>query len=48
MVLLSDGYIANGTEPGSCRTSRAARLTTFAAEPNHVGDDGEPVFWPYA
>ena len=49
VVLLSDGYIANGTEPW--KLPDVADLpdlaVTFATEPNHTGDDGEAVFWPY-
>jgi len=49
VILLSDGYLANGAEPW-----RLPDLDTFepiepgfAAEPNHVDDDGAPTFWPY-
>ena len=49
VILLSDGYLANGSEPW--RLPDVASLpdlrTTFATEPNHVDDDGEPEFWPY-
>jgi 2-oxoglutarate ferredoxin oxidoreductase subunit alpha len=49
VVLLSDGYIANGAEPW--RLPDVADLpdisTTFATEPNHVDADGNEVFWPY-
>lgn len=49
VILLSDGYLANGTEPW--RLPNVADLpdisTTFATEPNHTNDDGEDVFWPY-
>jgi 2-oxoglutarate ferredoxin oxidoreductase subunit alpha len=49
VVLLSDGYIANGAEPW--RLPEVADLpdisTEFATEPNHVSADGEPEFWPY-
>jgi 2-oxoglutarate ferredoxin oxidoreductase subunit alpha len=49
VILLSDGYLANGTEPW--RLPDVASLpdisTTFATAPNHVGPDGEEVFWPY-
>jgi len=49
VVLLSDGYIANGTEPW--KLPDVADLpdlaVTFATEPNHTDDDGEAVFWPY-
>jgi 2-oxoglutarate ferredoxin oxidoreductase subunit alpha len=49
VILLSDGYLANGAEPW-----RLPDLSTlpdleapFATEPNHVDADGNPVFWPY-
>ncbi|MFZ6002682.1 MAG: 2-oxoacid:acceptor oxidoreductase subunit alpha [Actinomycetota bacterium] len=49
VILLSDGYLANGTEPW--RLPDVADLpdisTTFATAPNHTTDDGEEVFWPY-
>ena len=49
VILLSDGYLANGTEPW--RLPDVADLpdisTTFATEPNHTNDDGTEVFWPY-
>jgi 2-oxoglutarate ferredoxin oxidoreductase subunit alpha len=49
VILLSDGYLANGAEPW--RLPDVAGLpdlkVTFATQPNHTGDDGEPVFWPY-
>lgn len=49
VILLSDGYLANGTEPW--RLPDVADLpdisTTFATEPNHVTDEGEEAFWPY-
>ena len=49
MILLSDGYLANGTEPWLLPD--VADLpdisTTFATAPNHTTDDGEEVFWPY-
>jgi 2-oxoglutarate ferredoxin oxidoreductase subunit alpha len=49
VVLLSDGYLANGTEPWRLPDVDALPdlAVTFATEPNHVGDDGEPTFWPY-
>ena len=49
MILLSDGYLANGSEPWllpDLDTLEPIEVT-FATEPNHVGDDGEPEFWPY-
>jgi 2-oxoglutarate ferredoxin oxidoreductase subunit alpha len=49
VILLSDGYLANGTEPW--RLPDIADLpdisTTFATEPNHTTADGQEVFWPY-
>ena len=49
VILLSDGYLANGSEPW--RLPDIAQLpdisVEFATEPNHVDDDGNPVFWPY-
>jgi 2-oxoglutarate ferredoxin oxidoreductase subunit alpha len=49
VFLLSDGYLANGSEPW--RVPDPSELPTidpgFATEPNHVGPDGEKAFWPY-
>ena len=49
VVLLSDGYLANGSEPW--RLPDVSTLpdisTTFATAPNHVTADGDEVFWPY-
>ena len=49
VVLLSDGYLANSSEPW--RIPDVEQLGTinvdFASKPNHVGDDGESVFWPF-
>ena len=49
VILLSDGYLANGTEPW--RLPDVADLpdisTTFATAPNHTNDEGDEVFWPY-
>ncbi|MGH9275505.1 MAG: 2-oxoacid:acceptor oxidoreductase subunit alpha, partial [Acidimicrobiales bacterium] len=49
VILLSDGYLANGTEPW--RLPAVADLpdisTTFATESNHTNDDGSETFWPY-
>jgi 2-oxoglutarate ferredoxin oxidoreductase subunit alpha len=49
VVLLSDGYLANGTEPWRLPDVDALPdlTVTFATELNHVGEDGEPTFWPY-
>ena len=49
VILLSDGYIANGSEPW--RLPDAATLpdisVSFATEMNHVDDEGNHEFWPY-
>jgi 2-oxoglutarate ferredoxin oxidoreductase subunit alpha len=49
VLLLSDGYLANGTEPW--RLPDVADLpdisTTFASEPNATDDDGNERYWPY-
>jgi 2-oxoglutarate ferredoxin oxidoreductase subunit alpha len=49
VILLSDGYLANGSEPW--RIPQVAELPTirsdFATEPNHETEDGQHVFWPY-
>lgn len=49
VILLSDGYLANGSEPW--RLPDLSELpdlrVRFATEPNHVGPDGQAVFWPY-
>lgn len=49
VMLLSDGYLANGSEPW--RLPDVADLpdisVAFATEPNHVDGDGNPEFWPY-
>jgi len=49
VILLSDGYLANGSEPW--RLPEVADLpdisTTFATAPNHTMQSGEEVFWPY-
>ncbi|MFG3252088.1 2-oxoacid:acceptor oxidoreductase subunit alpha [Streptomyces sp. NPDC048172] len=49
VFLLSDGYLANGSEPW--RIPDADELpdlrTQFASGTNHVLDDGTEVFWPY-
>ena len=49
VFLLSDGYLANGSEPW--RVPDPSELPTidpgFATEPNHVDADGEKEFWPY-
>ena len=49
VILLSDGYIANGSEPW--RLPDVETLpdisVPFATEPNHERDDGTLEFWPY-
>jgi 2-oxoglutarate ferredoxin oxidoreductase subunit alpha len=49
VFLLSDGYLANGSEPW--RVPDPAELpdltVRFATEPNHETADGTRVFWPY-
>ncbi|HEY2214683.1 MAG TPA: 2-oxoglutarate ferredoxin oxidoreductase subunit alpha, partial [Acidimicrobiales bacterium] len=49
VMLLSDGYLANGTEPW--RLPDLDDLPTidpdFATSTNHTDTDGNEVFWPY-
>jgi 2-oxoglutarate ferredoxin oxidoreductase subunit alpha len=49
VLLLSDGYIANGSEPW--RLPEVADLpdigVEFATAPNHTSASGDPEFWPY-
>jgi len=49
VILLSDGYLANGSEPW--RLPDPATLpdisVPFATEPNHTNPDGSTEFWPY-
>jgi 2-oxoglutarate ferredoxin oxidoreductase subunit alpha len=49
VFLLSDGYLANGSEPW--RIPDVASLpdltVEFATEPNHTAADGTREFWPY-
>ncbi|MGW4545293.1 2-oxoacid:acceptor oxidoreductase subunit alpha [Streptomyces violaceorubidus] len=49
VFLLSDGYLANGSEPW--RIPEPGELpdlaVQFARDPNHTLDDGTEVFWPY-
>ncbi len=49
VILLSDGYLANGSEPWKVPgTSDLPDLTvTFTTEPNGVDTEGNPVFQPY-
>jgi 2-oxoglutarate ferredoxin oxidoreductase subunit alpha len=49
VILLSDGYLANGAEPW--RLPDVEQLpdisVPFATEPNHTRADGTAEFWPY-
>ncbi|MGI5423916.1 2-oxoacid:acceptor oxidoreductase subunit alpha [Streptomyces sp. CA-179760] len=49
VFLLSDGYLANGSEPW--RIPEIDELPDLKVEfhsgPNHVLEDGTPAFWPY-
>ncbi|MFJ2957031.1 2-oxoacid:acceptor oxidoreductase subunit alpha [Streptomyces sp. NPDC087270] len=49
VMLLSDGYLANGSEPW--RVPDVAELpdlrVEFASGPNHTAADGTESFWPY-
>jgi 2-oxoglutarate/2-oxoacid ferredoxin oxidoreductase subunit alpha len=49
VFLLSDGYLANGSEPW--RVPEVSELpdlpVEFATEPNHENADGSAEFWPY-
>ncbi|MEV7285520.1 2-oxoacid:acceptor oxidoreductase subunit alpha [Streptomyces sp. NPDC093252] len=49
VLLLSDGYLANGSEPWRIpEPEELPDLTVqFAQGPNHTLDDGTDVFWPY-
>jgi 2-oxoglutarate ferredoxin oxidoreductase subunit alpha len=49
VFLLSDGYLANGSEPWRIpETDELPDLTVqFTQGPNHTLDDGTEVFWPY-
>ncbi|RKS69227.1 2-oxoglutarate ferredoxin oxidoreductase subunit alpha [Motilibacter peucedani] len=49
VFLLSDGYLANGSEPWKLpEVSELPDLRVeFATEPNHTDPKGQPVFWPY-
>ncbi|MCU0260671.1 MAG: 2-oxoacid:acceptor oxidoreductase subunit alpha [Ilumatobacteraceae bacterium] len=49
VILLSDGYLANGSEPW--RIPDVSELpdisVPFATEPNHTDAEGNPEYWPY-
>ena len=49
VIMLSDGYLANGSEPWRIPAVEdlPAISFAFASEPNRIGPDGEPAFWPY-
>src|SRR6185437_7937756 len=49
VILLSDGYLANGAEPWRLPDVDALEPIdpAFASEPNHTDDEGNPAFWPY-
>jgi 2-oxoglutarate ferredoxin oxidoreductase subunit alpha len=49
VLLLSDGYLANGSEPWRIPTvdELPDLRVEFATAPNHTLADGSPVFWPY-
>ena len=49
VILLSDGYLANGAEPWQLPDVDALPdiSVPFATELNHARDDGDEEFWPY-
>jgi len=49
VMLLSDGYLANGSEPWAVPDIESLpRITPdFATEPNHETESGQREFWPY-
>nr|WP_254126974.1 thiamine pyrophosphate-dependent enzyme [Aquihabitans sp. G128] len=49
VMLLSDGYLANGSEPWLLpRVEDLPDISVaFATEANHLDADGQPEFWPY-
>ncbi len=49
VILLSDGYLANGAEPWRLPDLDALAPIdpAFASEPNHTDADGNETFWPY-
>ncbi|MER5772669.1 2-oxoglutarate ferredoxin oxidoreductase subunit alpha, partial [Streptomyces sp. NPDC001985] len=49
VFLLSDGYLANGSEPWRIPDTETLPdlRTPFTTTPNHTLDDGTHTFWPY-
>src|ERR1700691_2492494 len=49
VIVLSDGYLANGAEPWRLPDldSFEPIEPAFATKPNHVDEDGTETFWPY-
>ena len=49
VILLSDGYLANGSEPWCLPNPDDLPdiSVSFTTEKNHIGDDGVEEFWPY-
>ncbi|MGI9607750.1 MAG: 2-oxoacid:acceptor oxidoreductase subunit alpha [Acidimicrobiales bacterium] len=49
VMLLSDGYLANSSEPWRLPDidSIPPIEVVFATEPNQTNEDGDPAFWPY-
>ena len=49
VIMLSDGYLANGAEPWRLPDLDALEPIDpdFASEPNHTDADGNETFWPY-
>jgi 2-oxoglutarate/2-oxoacid ferredoxin oxidoreductase subunit alpha len=49
VILLSDGYLANGSEPWKLPDVDALPdiSVAFTTEPNHTAADGTRDFWPY-
>ncbi len=49
VIVLSDGYLANGAEPWRLPDLDALEPIDpgFASAPNHTEEDGQETFWPY-
>ncbi|CAN5238696.1 2-oxoacid:acceptor oxidoreductase subunit alpha [soil metagenome] len=49
VLLMSDGYLANGSEPWRLPVVEDLPdlRVAFATEANHTTEDGDRVFWPY-